>query len=197
MAWYRLLVHVQSFLEEGKDVFLWLPASFGKSVRYEVLSIVCLTVNKANQVQGGGSYAIICQYCRQDHLRLPNFNDVSVLFCCSSFFSFVCVLLSNILSIYYCTWTMYINITILQKYSRSKHTCASGQYQACLSTPTQPGYEAKHQQYTPCSCNHGKYIAESGLSMLKYSLIPRPSHHSGCCYMQEQRGKAWSISLRE
>ena len=30
---------------EGKDAFLWLPTSFGKSVRYEVLSFACLTVN--------------------------------------------------------------------------------------------------------------------------------------------------------
>ena len=33
---------------EAKDGFLRLPTSFGKSVRYEVLSFACLTVNKAS-----------------------------------------------------------------------------------------------------------------------------------------------------
>ena len=37
---------------EGKDAFLWLSTSFGKSVRYEVLSFACLTVNKARYLQG-------------------------------------------------------------------------------------------------------------------------------------------------
>ena len=35
---------------EGKDAFLRLPTSFGKSVHYEVLSFACLSVNKASQV---------------------------------------------------------------------------------------------------------------------------------------------------
>ena len=39
---------------KGEDAFLWLPTSFGKSVCYEVLSFVCLTVlNEASWVQGG------------------------------------------------------------------------------------------------------------------------------------------------
>ena len=37
---------------EAKDAFLRLPTSFGKSVRHEVLSFACLTVNKASWVQG-------------------------------------------------------------------------------------------------------------------------------------------------
>ena len=37
---------------EGKDAFLWLSTSFGKSVHYEVLSFVCLTVNKERYLQG-------------------------------------------------------------------------------------------------------------------------------------------------
>ena len=32
----------------AKDAFLQLPTSFGKSVRYKVLSFACLTVNKAS-----------------------------------------------------------------------------------------------------------------------------------------------------
>ena len=44
---------------KAKDAFLQLLTTFGKSVRYEVLSFACLTVNKASWVQGGGSYVII------------------------------------------------------------------------------------------------------------------------------------------
>ena len=33
-------------------LFMRLPTSFDKSVRYEVLSFACLTVNKASWVQG-------------------------------------------------------------------------------------------------------------------------------------------------
>ena len=38
---------------EGKGAFLRLPAIFGKSICYEVLSFACSTVNKASWVQGG------------------------------------------------------------------------------------------------------------------------------------------------
>ena len=44
---------------KGEDAFLWLPTTFGKSVRYEVLSFAYLTVYKASWVRGGGSYAVI------------------------------------------------------------------------------------------------------------------------------------------
>ena len=33
---------------EAKDAFLWLPTSFGKSIRYKVLSFACLIVKKAS-----------------------------------------------------------------------------------------------------------------------------------------------------
>ena len=45
---------------EGKDAFLRLPTSFGKSVHYEVLSFACLTVNKAIYVQGGVAMLLSC-----------------------------------------------------------------------------------------------------------------------------------------
>ena len=45
---------------KGEDGFLQLPTSFGKSVRYEVLSFACLTVNKASWVQGGVATALSC-----------------------------------------------------------------------------------------------------------------------------------------
>ena len=46
-------------LDKSEDAFLRLPTSFSKSVRYEVLSFACLTVNKASWVQGRGSYVVI------------------------------------------------------------------------------------------------------------------------------------------
>ena len=45
---------------EAKDAFLRLPTSFGKSVRYEVPSFACLTVNKASWVQGGVATPLSC-----------------------------------------------------------------------------------------------------------------------------------------
>ena len=45
---------------EGKDAFLWLSTSFGKSVRYEVLSFACLTVNKAKYLQGRVVTSLSC-----------------------------------------------------------------------------------------------------------------------------------------
>ena len=56
----------------AKDAFLRLPTSFGKSIRYEVLSFACLTVNKASWVQGRGNYAVILLASPLVSLRLPN-----------------------------------------------------------------------------------------------------------------------------
>ena len=39
------------------------------------------------------------------------------------YFSFVHRLLSNILSVHYSTWTSYVNMTLLQKYSGNGDTC--------------------------------------------------------------------------
>ena len=44
---------------EGKDAYLRLPTSFGKSVRYEVLSFACLTVKQRELGIGWGSYAVV------------------------------------------------------------------------------------------------------------------------------------------
>ena len=63
---------------EGKDVFLRLPTSFCKSVRYEVLSFACLTVNKASWVEGGVSYAVIFLVPPLGSLTIGKFNGVSV-----------------------------------------------------------------------------------------------------------------------
>lgn len=39
------------------------------------------------------------------------------------YFSFVHRLLSNILPVHYSTWTSYVNMTLLQKYSGNGDTC--------------------------------------------------------------------------
>ena len=63
---------------KGKDAFLWLPTSFGNSVRYEVLSFACLTVSKARYLQGGGSYAVILLVSPLRSLTISRFNGASV-----------------------------------------------------------------------------------------------------------------------
>ena len=44
---------------KGKDAFLWLPTDFSKSVRYKVMSFVCLTVNKASWVRTGNYAGVL------------------------------------------------------------------------------------------------------------------------------------------
>ena len=63
---------------EAKAAVLQLPTSFGKSVRYEVLSFPCLTVNQASWVQGGGSYAVILLVSPLVSLMIAKFNGLSV-----------------------------------------------------------------------------------------------------------------------
>ena len=63
---------------KAKDAFLRLLTSFSKSVRYEVLSFACLTVNKANWVQGGGCYVVILLVSPLGPLTIAKFNGLSV-----------------------------------------------------------------------------------------------------------------------
>ena len=65
-------VHVEDNCRvyEGKDAFLKLPTSFGKSVRYEVLTFACLTINKVSWVQGRVAKPLSCYSHRWGHLRL-------------------------------------------------------------------------------------------------------------------------------
>ena len=45
---------------EGKDAFVQLPTSFGKSAHYEVLYVICVLDHKQSELgTGRGSYAII------------------------------------------------------------------------------------------------------------------------------------------
>ena len=108
-----------------------------KSVRLVRGAVICMLGHKQSELGTGRqqllrylvSLAIGVTYDCQ-FLQLE-----CALFCCSSFFSFVHILLSNILSVLYCTWTIYVNITILWKYSGNGHTCASSQYQAVSLLP--------------------------------------------------------------
>ena len=81
---------------EAKDAFLRLPTNFGKSVRYELLSFVCLTVNKASWVQGRGSYAIILLVSPLGSLTIANLFGLSVHCFVIAHFQ---LLLSNILCV--------------------------------------------------------------------------------------------------
>ena len=78
----------------SKESFLRLPTSFSKSVRYEVLSFVCLTVIKMSWVQGGGSHAIILLVSPLVSLTIAKFSGLNVHCFCSSLFSFVRILIS-------------------------------------------------------------------------------------------------------
>ena len=64
---------------KAKDAFLRLLTSFGKSVRYKVLSFACLTVRQiASWVQGGGSYIVILLVSPLGSLTIASFNSLSV-----------------------------------------------------------------------------------------------------------------------
>ena len=70
--------HDNSHVHEAKDAFLRLPTSFGRSVRYEVLSFACLTVNKASWVQCADSYAVVLLVSPLVSLTIAKFNGLSV-----------------------------------------------------------------------------------------------------------------------
>ena len=99
---------------------------------------------------GLGGYAIVLLVLPLVSFTIAKFIGVSE--CCfviSLYFSFVRILLSNILSIYCSMWTSYVNITILQKYSRNGHTC-TGRVSPFLSS-----HAAWVQGYlAPCTICH-------------------------------------------
>ena len=88
----------------------------------------CVLDHKQSEFGSGwGSYVVILLVLPLGALAIVKFNGVSVHFCSSSY-SFARTLLLNILSVYYCTWTIDINVTILQKYSGNDRACASSRY---------------------------------------------------------------------
>ena len=127
---------------EGKDAFLGLTTSFGKSVRYEVLSFACLTVKKRVGNRAGSQVDVLL-VSPFVSLTIAKFICLRVhCFVVVLFFSCVRILLSNILSVYSSTWKSNVNLTILRNYSGIGRACASSQYQAVFSPPSRPGYEA-------------------------------------------------------
>lgn len=143
-SWITKNIH---HVYKGKYAFLWLPTSFGKSVCYKVLSFACLAVNKVRylQVTGQGSYAVILLVPLLGSLTIAKFNSMSVhCFVVALFQLCTYILLSNILSIYYCTWTVYVKVTILRKYNRNIRTYVSSRYQAVFFLPHGLGTRLDH-----------------------------------------------------
>ena len=91
--------------------------------------LFCVLDRKQSELGRGevASYAIILLVSLLGSLTIAKFNDLSVhcFVVALFFFSFVHILLSKILFVYYCTWTIYVNVTILRKYSGNGHVCAS------------------------------------------------------------------------
>ena len=137
---------------KAKDAFLRLLTSFSKSVRYEVLSFACLTVNKANWVQGGGCYIVILLVSPLGPLTIAKFNGLSVhCFVVANFSALYVYYFWIFLSVYYCTWTIYVNVTILRKYNENGRTCASSRYQAVSLLPCGLGMRLVDTSHEFCS----------------------------------------------
>ena len=86
---------------------------------------------------GWGSYTVIMLVSPLGSLTIAKFNDVSVHCFVVALFSalYVYYILLYILSVYYCTWTIYVNVTILRKYSGNTHACTTSRYQAVFLLP--------------------------------------------------------------
>ena len=142
------------------------------------------------------------------HLRLPN------LFVCVStvvlFFSYVHILLSNILSVYSSTWESNINLTILQNYNSGiGRACASSRHQAVFSPPSRPGYEArwcqtKDSQFGAVS-HQGRWVGTLHTELARRvactgrygccpTLVSRPSSPSSSFPQREVR---WNIFCKK
>ena len=90
-------------------------------------AVICVLDCKQSELgTGWDSYTVILLVSPLGSLTIAKFNGVSV--CCSV------VALFSALYVYYfriscpyiiCMWTIYINITILRKYSGNGHACAS------------------------------------------------------------------------
>ena len=100
-------------------------------------ALICILDHKQSELGIGlSSYAVVLLVLPLVSLMTAKFTSLSE--CCfiiiiAYFFSFVHILLSNILSVYYSTWTSHKNITILRKYSGNGCACASSQYQAAIN----------------------------------------------------------------
>ena len=111
---------------------------------------------------GWGSYAVILLVSSLGSLTIAKFNGLNVhCFVVAHFSDFVRILLSDILSIYYCMWTIYVNVTILRKYSGNGHACASSRYQAVFLLPHSLGTRLPPSQPRNPRCSHSINTSET------------------------------------
>ena len=90
-----------------------------------------LNCKQSEILTGRGSYAVILLVSPLESLTIAKFNSVSVhCFVVRSFFLLCTYTTFEYLAVYYFTWTAYVNVTILWKYSGNVRTCASSRYQA-------------------------------------------------------------------
>ena len=90
-------------------------------------AVICVVDPKQSRL-GTGRVASHCLVSLALGITIDKFVSLSEHgFVAALFFSFVCILFSNILSVYYSMWTSYVNVTILQEYSRNGQACASSQ----------------------------------------------------------------------
>ena len=85
----------------------------------------------------GGSYAVILLLLPLVSLTIAKFNGLSVYCSVVAHFSALYVYYFRISCPYIiaCMWTIYVNVTILRKYSGNGHVCTSSQNQAVSLLP--------------------------------------------------------------
>jgi len=89
---------------------------------------------------GLGSYVVVLLVLPLVSFMIAKFTGMSEhCFVIAIQFSFMHILLSNILSVYYSTLASYVNITILRKYSGNRCACTSNQYRAASLLPRSLG----------------------------------------------------------
>ena len=139
---------------EAKDAFLWLPTSFGKSVRYEVLSFACSTINEVSWVQCGCSYTVILLVSLLVSLTIAKFNGLSVHCSVVAHFSALYVYYFRISCPYIIAHGQ--STSTLQFYGNIAETAAHAQ--AVDTRPSlssqQPGYKAIFAKSCIYTCSY-------------------------------------------
>ena len=111
-------VEATCHIYEGKDAFLRLPTSFGKSILDNDAVICTLDCKQSDLGTGRGSYTVVLVVSPLVSLMIANFIGLSECLLWQLFFRLrtVRILLLNILSGYYSMWSSYVHITISRKY---------------------------------------------------------------------------------
>ena len=76
-----------TYIYEGKDAFLWLTTSFGKSSTLRGAIICVLNLKQSEILTGQGSYTVILLLLPLESLTIAKFNGVSVHCFVEPFFS--------------------------------------------------------------------------------------------------------------